>query len=67
MTIEIPDVLFDNEEQKKQISIDLACLLYEKGLISSGKAAVFCGKSRMEFWDELGKRKISRYTSAVLE
>ena len=67
MTIEIPDVLFESEEQKKQISVDLACFLFEKGLMSSGKAAEFCGMPRIEFWDELGKRNISRYNEEMLQ
>lgn len=58
MTIEIPDVLFDNNEQKKQITIDLACFLFEKNIFSLGKAAEFANIPQVEMQWILGDRNI---------
>jgi predicted HTH domain antitoxin len=68
MTIEIPDETLKHAEMDEhQFKIEVACFLFEKGIMSSGKAARFCGMPRIEFWEELGKRKISRYTVEMLE
>lgn len=42
----------------REVKIELAIFFYKRYQISSGKAAKFAGLSRIEFWDELGKREI---------
>jgi len=53
LTIEYDDVLLSTamrqEEFEREAKFLLAAKLYELGKLSSGKAASFCGKSRVDF------------------
>jgi Uncharacterized small protein len=40
------------------LKLEIAILLFQKGKISSGKAAKIVGISILEFWKELSKRNI---------
>ena len=40
---------------------ELALALYQRGMLSSGKAAALSGIARQQFEDLLGKRKILRH------
>lgn len=63
ISIKIPEK--DMENVLKQ---ELAIALYQKGVISLGKARKLAGMSKWEFIEELGKRKIERhYTGRELE
>jgi predicted HTH domain antitoxin len=46
----------------------LALALYQRGMLSSGKASALCGQTRLQFEGLLGERKIRRhYGEAELE
>jgi len=53
---------------EKVLKLELAIALYQRGIISFGKARKLAGVSKWEFLEELGKRKIERhYTEKELE
>ena len=43
---------------EQDLKIDLALLLYQKGKISLAKAAGSCGLTRLQFQQEMAKRKV---------
>ncbi len=49
------------EEKEKMLLIELAVSLYERGILSFGKARELAKMSKWEFHEELGKRKIERH------
>jgi predicted HTH domain antitoxin len=48
-------------ERKRRIEIELACVLYAQGVLSSGKSAQLAGMSRLRFSEELAARRIPRH------
>lgn len=61
MTIELPDVNIGSQPlTSEQARIELACALYAQWKISTFEAVKITGLSRIQFWAELGKRKIPR-------
>jgi predicted HTH domain antitoxin len=61
--IRLPPAEMDQELHK-----ELALALYQRGVLSSGKACALAGMTRWEFEDFLGQHKIRRhYTENNLE
>ena len=61
--IKIPE-----KDVEKVLKLELTFALYQRGIISLGKARKLAGMSKWEFIEELGKRKIERhYTETELE
>jgi len=57
MIIEIPDSIIQlSEKEKKDLQMDIAFLLYDRELISLGKAAEMTGLNYLEIREELKKR-----------
>lgn len=52
------------DEIEGQLHKELALALYQRGMLSSGKAADISGLNRQQFEDLLGKRKIVRHYRA---
>lgn len=71
--IEIPDDVVEAaklppDEIEKEFRLELALALYQRGVLSSGKARSLAQVTRWEFEDLLGQRKIPRhYTQSDLE
>lgn len=60
MTILLPDHIFDRTEvTEAEFKLDLALLMYEKGMLTSGKAAEFAGVSQFEFGRAMATRGLS--------
>lgn len=52
----------------RELRIDLAVILYQRGILPLGKAAKLAGLTKREFLEELAKRKVPRhYTKRELE
>jgi predicted HTH domain antitoxin len=49
------------EEIEKVLLIELAVSLYQRGILSFGKARELARMSKWEFHEELGRRKILRH------
>ena len=59
MTIEIPESISKlSEEERKHLMIDIAMLLYDRELITLGKAAKMTGLNILEIRNELKKRNM---------
>ncbi|MCK4733328.1 MAG: UPF0175 family protein [Methanophagales archaeon] len=55
-------------EVEAELRKELALALYQRGVLSSGKACALAGMTRWEFEDVLGQRQIRRhYTEKNLE
>ena len=73
MTLEIPSDIVDaaklpQGEQEKEFRKELAIALYQRGVLSLGKARALGQMTRWEFEELLGQRKIVRhYTELDLE
>ena len=69
--IDIPDDVLASmklPEKERLLKVELAIALYQRGILSMGKARKLAGMSKWEFIEELGKRKIERhYTIRELE
>ncbi len=62
-SIKIPE-----EDMEKVLKVELAIALYQRGIISLGKARKMAEMDKWEFLEELGKRKISpHYTEKELK
>ncbi|OGH06241.1 MAG: hypothetical protein A2W22_05575 [Candidatus Levybacteria bacterium RBG_16_35_11] len=66
MTLEIPeDIILSlkipKDKIQKELLKELSIVLYEKHILSFGKARELAKMSKWEFQEELGKRRISRY------
>ena len=66
LTLEIPDDLLDSlrvppEDQESYLLKELAVRLYQKGLLSFGKARELCRMTKWEFHEVLGKEGIARH------
>jgi predicted HTH domain antitoxin len=72
-TLKIPDEVIDAlrvppDEVEAELYKELAIALYQRGMLSSGKATALSGLTRQQFEDLLGQRKIKRhYGEADLE
>jgi predicted HTH domain antitoxin len=53
-----PDFLRLLGKSEQEVKIELAVFFFTSHYLSTGQAARFAGMSRVEFWEELGKRKI---------
>ena len=73
LTLKIPKDVIDSlrlppDEVEKELKKELALALYQRGILSSGKACKLAGLTRWEFEELLGRRKIRRhYTERDLE
>jgi len=71
--ISIPDdvlasMKLPEKEKEKLLKIELAIALYQRGILSMGKARKLAEMSKWEFIEELARRKIERhYTIKELE
>ena len=71
--LKIPESIVDAlrlppEEVEGELQKELALALYQRGVLSSGKASVLAGMTRWEFEKVLGQRRIRRhYTEKNLE
>lgn len=64
--IAIPDEVYDalelpEGEREESVKRELAVSLYERGVLSFGKARVLAGLSKREFHDLLGERGVERH------
>lgn len=64
LTLQIPDSV-----DEKDVKMQIAAILFEKGMISSGQAAKLVGISKREFLETVGKYGVSIFgeTSEDLE
>ncbi len=53
-----PDFLRLLGKSEQEVKIELAIFFFTSHYLSTGQAARFAGMSRVEFWEELGKREI---------
>ncbi|MBI5471596.1 MAG: UPF0175 family protein [Ignavibacteriae bacterium] len=68
MMLEVPPEVLEavklpSGEMEKEFRKELALALYQRALLSLGKARVLAQMSRWEFEDLLGERKIPRHYS----
>jgi predicted HTH domain antitoxin len=55
----LPGNLFEHSgKTEAELRLALAIFLYRELKLPAGKAGEFAGLSRIEFWEELGKRNI---------
>lgn len=54
-------------DQRRKVLVELACVLYQKELLSFGKARELAGMKFMEFQSALHDRQIPRYTLEMFE
>ncbi|MCG7849056.1 MAG: UPF0175 family protein [ANME-2 cluster archaeon] len=73
LTLNIPDDIVDAihlppGELDRELHKELSLALYQRGVLSSGKACALAGMTRWEFEELLGRYKISRhYTEKNLD
>ncbi|TFH41528.1 MAG: UPF0175 family protein [ANME-2 cluster archaeon] len=73
LILEISDDIVDAirlppNEVDRELHKELALALYQRGVLSSGKACALAGMTRWEFEDFLGQHKVQRhYTSENFE
>ncbi len=68
ITLEIPEnvilsLKIPKDKIQKELLKELSIVLYEKHILSFGKARELAKMSKWEFQEELGKRKVSRHYS----
>lgn len=68
LKLEIPDDILTSlkipkKDLEKELKLELALALYQKGSLPLGKARELAGMTKREFIEELGKRKIPRHYS----
>ena len=66
LNITIPDDVWRSmrlpeSEKQRHLIIELATILYQRTILSFGKARSLAGLSKWEFEEELSKRKIERH------
>ncbi|WP_297063306.1 UPF0175 family protein [Thermococcus sp.] len=66
MEIVIPDDVISamrlpRGEVERELRLDLAVVLYQRGILPLGKAAKLAGVTKREFLEELAKRKVPRH------
>ncbi len=54
-------IQFPENQKEKMLLSELAFLLYEKHILSFGKARELSNMTKWEFHEELGRRKIERH------
>ena len=73
LVLKIPEAVVDAlrlppDEVDAELRKELALALYQRGVLSSGKACVLVGITRWEFEELLGQRRVLRhYTEKNLE
>lgn len=73
LLLEIPEDVLESvklppDEIEKEFRQELALALYQRGVLSSGKACVLAQMSRWQFEALLGQRRVTRhYTETDLE
>lgn len=73
LTLDVPDEVLEAvklppAEVEKEFRKELALALYQRGVLSLGKARILAQMTRWEFEELLGERRILRhYTDADLE
>lgn len=73
LTLKIPNDIVDAihlppGELDQELHKELSLALYQRGVLSSGKACALAGMTRWEFEELLGRHKISRhYTEQNLD
>ncbi len=60
LTINLPDTV-----DEKDVKMQLAAQLFDKGILSSGQAADLVGISKKEFLESLGKYGVSIFGESV--
>jgi len=60
LTIQIPDTV-----DEKDVKMQLAAHLFEKGIVSSGQAADLVGVSKREFIETVGKYGVSIFGESI--
>jgi predicted HTH domain antitoxin len=60
ITLQIPD-----QVEEKDVKMQLAAQLYEKGILSSGQAAEFVGISKREFIETVGQYGVSIFGESI--
>ena len=60
ITLQIPD-----QVEEKDVKMQLAAQLYEKGILSSGQAAEFVGISKREFIETVGQYGVSIFGESL--
>jgi len=60
ITINVP-----NEADEKDLQMAVAVRLYEKGILSSGRAAELVGISKRDFIENLGEYNVSAFGETV--
>ena len=53
------------DDVEAELYKELALALYQRGVLSSGKAAALSGLTRLQFEELLGKRRIKRHYGAM--
>jgi predicted HTH domain antitoxin len=72
-TLKIPEEIINAlrippDDVEAELYKELALALYQRGMLSSGKASALSGLTRLQFEDLLGQRKVNRhYGEAELE
>lgn len=66
VTLEVPDQIqralrVPEQERQSRLFIELACALYQRGILTFGKAAELSRLSQFRFGQALVERDISRY------
>ena len=60
LTINLPDTV-----DEKDVKMQLAAQLFDKGILSSGQAADLVGISKKEFLENVGKYGVSIFSESV--
>lgn len=60
LTLQLPDSV-----DEKDVKMQIAAMLFEKGMISSGQAAKLVGISKREFLETVGKYGVSIFGETV--
>ena len=60
LTLQIPDTV-----NEKDVKMQLAAHLYEKGIMSSGQAADLAGISKREFIETVGRYGVSIFGESI--
>ncbi len=72
-TLKIPEEIINAlrippDDVEAELYKELALALYQRGILSSGKASALCGLTRWQFEELLGLRQVKRhYGEAELE
>ena len=68
MLIEIPDTALEHPLDRNKMLLEIAIYLFEKDILTLGKAAELVGIPKMQMQDEIGGRGINmHYDEEMLE